>query len=194
MGKRFSAKKYRKLESSSRFKITPPDEILSLLNLNGDENIADLGCGTGVFTLKLAKAVTGKVYGIDISRALLNRARQKRNRANINYIQSPIEKIQQKIKVNLVFLSMVFHEVKREAIFKTIQNITAPSFKIAIVEWGKPKRKKTDLSSGPPYKDRISSQKLKEELKKHKFKLERFKELNKDAYFISAVWNKKDEI
>ncbi|MGM0568524.1 MAG: class I SAM-dependent methyltransferase, partial [Elusimicrobiota bacterium] len=74
-GKRFPSEKYRKLESASRFKILPPDKIISMLNLKGGENIADLGCGTGVFTIRLAEAVSGKVFGVDISPNLLERAR-----------------------------------------------------------------------------------------------------------------------
>ncbi len=140
-GKRFPDEEYSKLESAARLKITPPDKIVDLLDLKGDEAIADLGCGTGLFTLKLALVTAGNVYGIDISAALLECVREKRNRNNITYIESPIEDIPENINgelnASLVFMSMVFYEIEREYIFKSIKHITATSFKLAVVEWKK---------------------------------------------------------
>jgi ubiquinone/menaquinone biosynthesis C-methylase UbiE len=189
-GKRFPSEKYRKLESASRFKILPPDKIVSMLNLKGDENIADLGCGTGVFTLRLAEATSGKVCGVDVSSELLERARKKRNRENIRYIQTPIENFSYNLKFDLIFFSMVFHEVDREALFKTVSNIAAPSFNLAVIEW-----RKAQTSGGPPLRDRISSQELRSELENRDFRIVTCEDLNESAYFIlaSKEGEKKDE-
>lgn len=52
------------------------EELHGKLNLRGDENIVDIGCGDGRLTAQLAKRVPhGKVVGLDASRAMVEHAR-----------------------------------------------------------------------------------------------------------------------
>src|SRR5215216_2056640 len=52
-----------------------PDLVLSALKLNPGDTVADIGCGTGYFTWRLAEAVgpTGHVYGEDIQPEMLEK-------------------------------------------------------------------------------------------------------------------------
>lgn len=53
--------------SSKYFKILNRDRLLAKIGVTGDENILDVGCGRGLYTLGFAEQLTrGKVYGIDI--------------------------------------------------------------------------------------------------------------------------------
>lgn len=52
-------------------------KVLSRLHLRGDEVVLDAGCGTGRLTAELLEALPrGRVIGIDLSRNMLNTARQ----------------------------------------------------------------------------------------------------------------------
>ena len=47
-------------------------DLLSKLDLNGDEHILDIGCGDGKITLKMAAMVPwGQVIGIDCSQEMI---------------------------------------------------------------------------------------------------------------------------
>ena len=54
------------LERPDRAKWQKPDLVVRELNLNGTETVVDLGCGSGYFTSRLAKAVpNGRVFALD---------------------------------------------------------------------------------------------------------------------------------
>lgn len=60
---------------------------ISLLNLNGDEQVLDVATGTGWAALEAAKQLpNGHVTGIDLSDAMLAQAESKKNKANISNI------------------------------------------------------------------------------------------------------------
>jgi len=63
-----------RLEHSSREGYLPTPRLVELLQLRGDEHVADLGCGPGVVTEHLAAALPrGRVYAVDVEPAQLDR-------------------------------------------------------------------------------------------------------------------------
>ena len=64
------------LESEDRKTWQNPEEILTLIDLNPDYVAADLGCGSGFFTVPLSRKVK-KVYGIDVQKEMLAFLEQK---------------------------------------------------------------------------------------------------------------------
>jgi predicted methyltransferase len=57
------------LDDPARDAYQKPDEVMKALALHPGEAVADIGSGSGYFTLRFARAVgeTGRVYGVDIS-------------------------------------------------------------------------------------------------------------------------------
>jgi|SRR5580704_6090639 SAM-dependent methyltransferase len=68
-----------KLEDPERLKWLPPSEVLSRLHLTKGVRVADVGAGTGYFSLPIAKAVgeTGKVFAVDVQQEMLDKLRLK---------------------------------------------------------------------------------------------------------------------
>ncbi len=62
------------------------EEIIATLGLNTSHTVLDMGCGTGAFTLHAAKHLK-KVYAVDVSKAMLKRARRKAKKANLDNIE-----------------------------------------------------------------------------------------------------------
>ena len=60
------------LENPDRVAALQVDRVVAALGVTSGMRVADLGAGTGLFTLPLAKAAgpTGKVYGIDVDAPL----------------------------------------------------------------------------------------------------------------------------
>lgn len=53
-----------------------PARVIEALSLRADGTVADIGAGTGYFTMRLAKAVPqGAVYAVDIEPAMLGSSR-----------------------------------------------------------------------------------------------------------------------
>ena len=66
------------LESPERLKSLRIDEIVGRLQLKTGDVVADIGAGTGVFSLPIAKAVgSGKVYAVDVDRGLVDYIKTK---------------------------------------------------------------------------------------------------------------------
>jgi ubiquinone/menaquinone biosynthesis C-methylase UbiE len=62
------------------------EEIISLLCLNASHTVLDMGCGTGAFTIHAAKHLR-KVCAVDVSKAMLRRARKKAKKARLDNIE-----------------------------------------------------------------------------------------------------------
>jgi SAM-dependent methyltransferase len=67
----------RSLEDPARDRYQMPDAVLRTLSLAPDAVVADVGCGPGYFTRRLARAVPqGVVYAVDIEPQQLDRLNQ----------------------------------------------------------------------------------------------------------------------
>lgn len=73
------------LESPFRLALGGPHQLLKRLALQGGETVLELGAGTGVFTVEVARAVgvQGTVYALDISPAMLGRLLMRAERAQV---------------------------------------------------------------------------------------------------------------
>ena len=86
-------------------------EILSELNIWKGMEILDLGTGTGVLLPYLSSMIgdSGKVTALDISKGMLNRAKEKYGHlANVEFIIQDFEKEEVRGKYDLILLYCVF--------------------------------------------------------------------------------------
>jgi cyclopropane fatty-acyl-phospholipid synthase-like methyltransferase len=64
-----------------------PDEILDALHLEGTSRVADLGAGTGYFSVRIAKRVPeGKLFAVDIEPDMLRYLRERAHHEHLNVI------------------------------------------------------------------------------------------------------------
>jgi ubiquinone/menaquinone biosynthesis C-methylase UbiE len=121
-----------------------PEETIKPLLLRDDAVVADLGAGSGVFTLALAKRLEfGKVYAVDIQRGLLPLIASKINaihRKNVEIIWGNIEEIGGSKLKNasidaVVFANMLFQIEQKEIALEEIKRILKDGGKLLIVDW-----------------------------------------------------------
>ena len=62
-----------------------PAEVFDALGVKSGDRVADIGCGFGYFTFRLAARVgaEGKVYGVDIDREAITKVRERKEREKV---------------------------------------------------------------------------------------------------------------
>jgi ubiquinone/menaquinone biosynthesis C-methylase UbiE len=78
------------LERSEREREERPAQVLKELNIREGQTVADLGAGSGYYTLRMAQAVgeTGTVYAVDIEPRMLQFITQRAAREDISTIKT----------------------------------------------------------------------------------------------------------
>ena len=106
-----------------------PDRVVAELHLQPADVVADIGCGTGYFTFRLARAVgeEGKVIGVDIDKAAIDTLRkraEKQDVTNIELVRSePTDTKLAPASVDVAFICMVLHHVPQEQQQPLLQSI-----------------------------------------------------------------------
>jgi ubiquinone/menaquinone biosynthesis C-methylase UbiE len=61
------------------------ERLIGLLDVRGDDDVLDLGCGTGSLTRKLRGMTNGRIAGIDPSEGMIREAEAKRDGLDISF-------------------------------------------------------------------------------------------------------------
>jgi len=66
-----------------------PGEVMDVLGVKLGRRVADIGCGFGYFTFRLAArvGVEGKVYAVDIDREAIDKVRQRKEREKLEQVE-----------------------------------------------------------------------------------------------------------
>lgn len=140
-----------------------PDEVIRTLALPATAKVADLGAGTGYFTVRLARALPrGKVYGIDVEPGMVSylgdRAR-KESLANVTAVLAAPDDPRLPERVDLVLVVDTYHHIDdRPAYFARLRQKLAPGGRVAVVDFrrGQP--------MGPPDEHKIPPEQLEREM------------------------------
>lgn len=123
---------------------TDPVKNLKAFGLRENMIVADLGAGSGFYTIPLAHIVSrGKVYAVEIQKDFLTTIRNKTKEAHLNNVEcflGDIEKIGgTKIKdeiVDAVIASNVLFQVEdKEKFIKEIKRILKDNAKVLLIDW-----------------------------------------------------------
>ena len=137
----FDPKNIEVLESEERKTWQNPDGIIGQLDLKPDYVVADLGCGSGYFSVPISRNVK-KVYGIDVQQEMLDYLDQKVQKQKISNIETvlshgndiPLENE----SVDLLLTVNTLHEFRdKEKTAKEIQRVLKHNGRAVIVDFVK---------------------------------------------------------
>lgn len=76
------------LERPERVEEENPDLAMRLMDVQPGDQVADIGAGSGYYTVRLGRAVgpTGRVWAVDIQVGMLNRVQSNASRAGLNNV------------------------------------------------------------------------------------------------------------
>ncbi len=162
-------KKVEFLDSLKRREEFPPEQQLKLLPINNNDNILDIGAGTGFLTIPAAKLTHGMVYALDIDPNMLQIAYSKATNdglENVRTIQGEMKDVPLSANsIDIVLASLVLHEIKPlSETLQLINQVLKVKGYLACVE--------LEEGENPNHNHpRISSSKMEQELNKAGFEV-----------------------
>jgi arsenite methyltransferase len=140
------------LDDPARDAYQKPDEVMKALALRQGEVVADIGSGSGYFTLRFAHAVgsTGRVYAVDISpdmiRHLNHRVRDADIRNVIPVLADPDDPLLPDHSVDRFVIVDTWHHVEDQAKYLSLmKRMLKPGGQVVHIDF-----QKRDLPVGPP--------------------------------------------
>jgi len=147
-----------------------PDRVIATLGLKPGQIVADVGAGTGYFSVRLAKsAAAPKVYAADIEPSMVSYLREraaKEGLKNIVAVQAAAGSPNLPEPVDLVLIVDTYHHIgDRERYFRKLASSLKPGGRVAIIDF------KADSPEGPPSEFRFPPEKFESEMAKAGYKL-----------------------
>jgi len=171
-------------------KFLNPEDILDELDLKPNMMVADFGCGSGGFTIPLAKVLDeGLVYGLDIQEQPLSALKGKvllERLNNVRIIKCDLEPPKgstlKEQSVDLVLIPNVLFQIKnKNAIILEASRILRDKGKLVIIDW------LTNTKQGPE-EGRIPKEEAVRLAKEHGFQFD--KEFDAGKYHFGIVFTK----
>ena len=140
-----------------------PDKVIAALQIQPGQSVADIGAGTGYFSVRLARsAAAPKVYAADIEPAMVTYLREraaKEGLKNITAVQASAESANLPEPVDVILIVDTYHHIgNREAYFRKLSKALKPGGRVAIIDF------RPESPEGPPKEFRFPPEKFKAEL------------------------------
>ena len=140
-----------------------PEEVLDALHLQPTSLVADIGAGTGYFSVRIAKRVPeGKIFAADVEPDMvryLGARAEHEHLANLTPVQARTDATNLPEPVDLILVVDTYHHIDdRIRYFAALQSSLRPGGRLVIIDF------KADSPNGPPAQHRISPERVGEEL------------------------------
>jgi ubiquinone/menaquinone biosynthesis C-methylase UbiE len=129
------------LENPDRLAALQVPRVVEALGLRSGMRVADLGAGTGVFAVPIAKAVgdDGKVYAIDVDSGLLaivDAKAKEEGFANVETVVAGATDPRLPEPVDLIFLCDTLHHLPNQASYvRQFAKLLRPGGRVVVIEF-----------------------------------------------------------
>jgi len=145
----------QKFETESREIFHQRDKIVAAVGLKPGMAMADIGAGTGLFTLPFSQAVgdKGKVYAVDIAKNFLTHIQAraaKANAANVETIQCADRSVElPEASIDLAFICDVYHHFEfPQASLATLYKALKPGGELVLIDFKRIPGESSDFVMG----------------------------------------------
>jgi ubiquinone/menaquinone biosynthesis C-methylase UbiE len=156
------------LEDPKRDAYQKPHEVIEALRLQPGEVVADIGAGSGYFSLRLAHHVgpTGHVYAVDISPDMIRRMNERIHEAGLlnisTVLASPANPLLPRPVDRFLFVNVWHHIEDQASYIALMKKALKPGGQIVMIDFHK-----RDLPVGPPAAMKIAREDLVKQMQGH---------------------------
>ncbi len=155
----------KKFDDPKRDEWQKPEKVIESLDISDGSVIADIGAGTGYFTIRIAKQYPkSKVLGVDVEPdmvAHIAKRAQNESLSNVETVLIPSSGDEFKLPqaVDQILVIDTYHHIPdRTKYFKNLSSYLKPQGSLVIIDF------KLDSPEGPPREHRIQPAQIQEEL------------------------------
>jgi ubiquinone/menaquinone biosynthesis C-methylase UbiE len=141
LGTRTAEEWIKTLDSPTRLQGLKISEVVAALKLKPGMVVADIGAGTGVFSLPLARAVRpgGKLYAVEVDERLLEHVVEQGTEQGVTNIEPVFAEFDNPLLppgVDLAFIHDVLHHIEeREVYLKNLAGYLKPGGRVAVIDF-----------------------------------------------------------
>ena len=140
-----------------------PARVIAALDIQAGQTVADVGAGTGYFTVRLAEQTgAATVYAVDIEPSMVDYTRDRAEAAGLDHVVAVLadtERTNLPAPVDLVLIVDTYHHIPdRVAYFERLRQDLTRLGRLAIIDVTK------DSPSGPPVEFRFDPEQITGEL------------------------------
>jgi ubiquinone/menaquinone biosynthesis C-methylase UbiE len=160
------------LEDPARDAYQKPHEVMEALVLKPGEVVADIGAGSGYFTLRLAHHLgpNGRVYAVDISPDMVRHLNQRVRDAGLRNVSTILALPHDPLlpqPVDRFLIVDVWHHIEDQAGYLArMKTLLEPGGQVVMIDFHK-----KDLPVGPPVAMKIAREDLLRQMDEHGFRL-----------------------
>jgi ubiquinone/menaquinone biosynthesis C-methylase UbiE len=161
------------LDDPARDAYQKPDEVMKALALRPGEVVADIGAGSGYFTVRFARAVgeTGRVYAVDISpdmiRHLNRRIRDAGIRNVVTVLSEPDDPLLPDASVDRLVIVDTWHHIEDQPRYLALlTRMLKPGGQVVHIDY-----QKRELPVGPPVSMKVAREDLVRQMEAAGFRL-----------------------
>ncbi|OBG62251.1 SAM-dependent methyltransferase [Mycobacterium sp. E1715] len=110
----------------------PHDEVIAQLRAHHAHKIADIACGTGILSDRIARELQpDEIYGVDMSEGMLGQARARTDR--VQWLRGPAERLPfDDGALDAVVTTSAFHFFDQPAALREFHRVLAPGGLVAV--------------------------------------------------------------
>jgi len=155
----FDHERAQRLNNSKRLKTQVGEQDLArLLALRGDEDLIDLGSGTGFYTDVLAGLTTGTVYAVELQPEMSDHYRERGVPANVRLVSGDITRLSLKpASADGVCCIATWHETGGEVDLAGLAQALRPEGRLVVIDW---RRDPESWEDGPPADIRFTKEEV----------------------------------
>ena len=134
-----------------------PESVIRHLVLSSDSKVADIGAGTGYFTVRLASQVpVGRVYAVDVEASMVDYTVKRATALGLTNVEGVVaapDDAKLPVPVDVMLIVDTYHHIDgRVEYMRRLHTKLAPGGRLAIVDY------KVDPEvNGPPMEMRLSA-------------------------------------
>jgi ubiquinone/menaquinone biosynthesis C-methylase UbiE len=132
----------KRLESHDRVASLKVDEIVAKVRVKPGQMVADIGAGSGLFEVPVAKAVGpgGKVYAVDIDEGFFPQIKRKAEEAHVNNVETVLGKYTDPNlptrNVDMILFHDVLHRIQDRARYlKSVAGYLEPGGRVVVIDY-----------------------------------------------------------